>query len=124
MVMAVMIAAFGAVGVLAPATFLNFARPLLNPTALYVVAAVRIIFGALLLWVAAESRMPKTLRVIGVVLVIAGLVTPLFGVERSEAVLNWWSTQDPLLVRAAAAVLAIFGAFVIYVLTRGRRLGA
>jgi len=119
--MAAMITAFGAVGVLAPSTFLNFAKPLLNPIALYVVAAVRIIFGALLLWVAADSRMPKTVRVIGGVIVIAGLVTPLFGVERSAAVLSWWSTQDPLLVRAAAAVLTIFGAFVIYVLSWGPR---
>lgn len=118
MAMAAMIAAFGAVGVLAPSTFLNFAKPLLNPTALYVVAAVRIIFGALLLWVATESRMPKTVRVIGAVIVIAGLLTPFFGVERSEAVLNWWSTQDLLLVRGAAAVLTLLGLFVIYALSR------
>jgi len=124
MLMAALIAMFGVLGVLAPSTFLNFSRPLLNPAALYVIAAVRIIFGALLLWVASESRMPKTVRVIGVVIVIAGLVTPLFGVERSEAVLNWWSSQDALLVRAAAAVLTIFGAFVVYVLTKGRRVAA
>jgi hypothetical protein len=124
MAMAAIIAVLGAVGIIAPSAFLNFARLLLNPTALYVVAAVRILFGALLLWVASESCMPKTVRVIGIVIVVAGLLTPLFGVERSETVFNWWLSQDPLLVRAAGAVLTILGAFVIYVLGSGRRVAA
>lgn len=124
MAIAAMIALFGAVGVLAPSAFLNFAGSLLNPTALYVVAGLRIIFGALLLSVASVSRMPKTVRLIGAVMVIAGLATPIFGIERSEAVLNWWSSQDPLLVRGVAAVLIIFGAFVVHVLNNGRRVAA
>jgi len=62
--------------------------------------------------------------VIGAVLIIAGLAPPFFGVERSEAVLNWWSSHDPLFVRGVAAVLMGIGAFVVYVLTNGRRVAA
>ena len=124
MALAAIIAVYGAFGVMAPSAFLNFASSLISPIALYVVAAVRIIFGALLLSVASVSRMPRTVRVIGIVIVIAGLVTPFFGVEHSEAVLSWWSSQDALLVRAAAAVLMIAGAFIVYVLSNGRRVAA
>jgi hypothetical protein len=68
--------------------------------------------------------MPKTVRLIGIIIVVAGLLTPVFGVERSTAVFTWWSNQDPLLVRVFAAVAMIFGAFVVYVLSHGRRVAA
>jgi uncharacterized membrane protein len=122
--MGAVIAGGGAVGVLAPSVLLDFGRSLLNPTALYVVAALRVVFGALLLWLARLSRMPRTVRVIGIIIVIAGLLTPVFGVERSAAVFTWWSNQDPLLVRIPAAVAVMFGAFIVYVLSHGRRIAA
>lgn len=114
----------GFVGVLAPSVPLEVGRSLLTPTSLYVVAAVRIVLGALLLWVAPESRMPKTVRAIGIVIVVAGLLTPLVGVERSEAVLNWWLSQDPLIVRAVFVLPIAFGVFLVYVLSRDRRIAA
>jgi hypothetical protein len=58
--------------------------------------------------------MPRTLRVVGVVIIINGLVTPLFGIERSEALLDWFSTQGPAFVRVMATLAIAFGAFVVY----------
>jgi uncharacterized membrane protein len=115
------IAFAGIVGVLAPSVPLGVGRSLLTPTALYIIAAVRIVFGTLLLWVAPESRMPKTVRAIGFIIVVAGLLTTVFGVERSEAVFNWWSSQDPLFVRAFFALPIVVGVFLVDVLSRGRR---
>jgi hypothetical protein len=64
--------------------------------------------------------MPRTLRVLGIVIVIAGVLTPLFGVERTQAVVDWLSS-DPLLVRSLAGVLIVLGIFVIHVVRRPRR---
>jgi hypothetical protein len=116
MAIGAIIAGAGMLGVVAPSVLLGLGRSFLTPTALYIVAAVRIIAGVLLLWVAPMSRTPKIVRAIGIVIVVAGVLTPLFGVERSEAVLNWWSVQDPLFVRALFALPIVLGVFLVYVL--------
>ena len=124
MVLAGLVATIGLLGMVAPLLLLEFARSLLMPSAIYFVAAVRIAFGALLLWVAPASRMPRTLRVLGVVILVVGLVTPLFGVERAQAVLAWWSGRGELFMRAFPALAIVFGVFIIYVLASPRRADA
>ena len=118
------IAAIGIVGVADPSLLLEFGRSLQTPAALHVVSAVRIIFGVVLLWIASASRMPRTLRVVGILLIVAGLLGPFFGVERSRAMLDWWVAQGPLFTRAWASVAVIFGLFIVYVVTTPRRSAA
>ena len=123
-VVGAIIAGAGIVGILAPSVVFGFGSSLLTPAALYVVAAVRVVFGAILVWVAPVSRMPKTVRVLGIVIIVAGVLTPLIGVERSEALLRWWSSQDPLLVRALFVLPIVLGVFLVYVANRDRRIAA
>ena len=123
-VMGALIAAIGVVGIAVPSILLEFGRSLQTPSALYVVAAIRVIFGAVLVWVAAASRMPRTLRVIGVVIIVAGLLVPWFGVERTQAMLGWFSSQGSLVMRAWASMAVIFGLFIIYVVNSPRRAAA
>jgi hypothetical protein len=112
--LALAIAAIGAVGVASPSHLLAFAQSLSEPIAIYAVAAVRVAFGVVLVLAAPGSRMPKTLRVIGIVIIIVGALTPFFGLEQAQALLSWWTSQ-PLWVMRAWSVLAIaFGAFVAY----------
>ena len=79
------------------------------------------LFGVLLLLVASASRLPMTLRVFGVVIVIAGLVTPLFGVERAAAAFNQLAGQGLLTIRAFAITALVFGLFVVYAVNASRR---
>src|SRR5512140_1906462 len=58
----------------------------LTPVGLYVIGALRVGMGIVLILAARNSRAPTALRVIGAVVFVAGLATPLFGVERSRAV--------------------------------------
>jgi uncharacterized protein YjeT (DUF2065 family) len=116
-VMGLAIAALGVLGITAPATLLEFGASLLTPTALYLVAGVRVLFGVLLLLVASASRLPKTLRAFGVVIVIAGLLTPLFGAERAAAAFNQLSIQGPMVLRAISVAALAFGLFVVYALS-------
>ena len=120
-VMSLAIAGLGGWGVVAPAALLAFGGSLLAPPALYWVAAVRVVFGSLLILVAAESRMPRTLRVVGVFFVVAGLLTPLFGTERFHEAFTWFSGQGSLLVRAVAVLPLIIGLFFVYALNSHRR---
>ena len=120
-VMGALIAAIGVVGIADPSILLEFGQSLQTPSALYGVAAIRVIFGAALVWVAAASRMPRTVRVIGIVIIVAGLLVPWFGVERTQAMLGWFSNQGSLFMQAWASMALIFGLFVIYVVNSPRR---
>jgi len=104
MAMGFIIAGIGVFGVVAPSAFLEFGRSLQTPNALYIIAAVQVIFGAALLWVAPITRTPRTLRALGALIIIAGVLTPFIGTERSRAMLDWWSTQGSLFTRAWAGV--------------------
>jgi hypothetical protein len=121
MMIGVAVAGLGLVGLVAPAQLLDLGRSLLTETGLYVVAAVRVAFGLLLLFAARLSRMPRTLRVLGIVIIVAGLTTPLFGVERSIAMFNWLSAQAPALVRVMATFAIAFGTLVVYATLPRRR---
>ena len=113
-VLCLAVAGLGALGVVAPAVLLDFGRSLLEPPAIYWVAAVRVVFGALLILVAAASRMPRTLRGVGIVLVVAGLATPWFVAGRFREAFAWFAGQGPSLVRAVALLPLAFGLLLAY----------
>ncbi len=119
--MGLVIASIGLVGMAAPSVLLEFGGLLQTLGALYAVAAVRVALGALLLGVAGASRMPRTLRVIGTVVIVAGLLTPFFGVERAQAMFTWWSSQGQFFMRTCAALAAAFGLFIAYAVSPPRQ---
>ncbi len=119
--MSLAIAGLGVLGFVAPAVLLEFGRSLLAPPTLYWVAAVRVAFGALLILVATQSRMPRTLRVIGAVIVVAGILTPLFGAERISEVFGWISAQASFLVRFIAILPFGIGLFFAFAINTRRR---
>lgn len=123
-IMGLLVAALGVLGITAPTLLLDFGRSLPTPTALYGVAAVRVLFGALLISVASASRWPGILRAVGAVIVIAGFLTPVFGVERSAAIVAWLSGQEPMLVRAAAVLPLLLGLFLAYTVNSRRHVAA
>ena len=110
------IACLGLVGIAAPGVLLEFARCLLVPPALYGVAAVRVGFGALLIAVAAASRMPTVLRVFGTFIVIAGLLTPFVAVAWFPEILAWLSEPGLPLLRVLAVLPLVIGLFLAYVI--------
>ena len=114
MALGFVLAAIGVLGVVAPSVLLEFGRSLQSAGALYVVAAVRVGFGTILFWAAPNSRTPGTLRIIGAFMIIAGLVTPFLGVDRSRAVFDWWSTQGSFLTRAWPIAAVGLGLFIAY----------
>jgi hypothetical protein len=119
-----LLALAGVLLVATPSAVLEFGRSILSPSVLYIAAVVRIIFGAVLLWVAPVSRAPKTLRVLGAVLIIAGAVTPFVGVERSRVVFDWMQAQGPLFTRTWASVAAVLGILIVYAIIAPRKFAA
>jgi uncharacterized protein YjeT (DUF2065 family) len=87
-IMSALLAGLGAMGVFYPDVLLEVGRYLSTPNGLLVAAAIRILFGGLLLTAAATSRAPNLLRVFGAVILIVGLLTPVYGPERAQRTLQ------------------------------------
>jgi hypothetical protein len=115
------IAAIGILGMTAPTVLLDGMRFAQTQVGLYVVAAVRVAFGLVLIGAATASRLPKTLRVIGAFSIVAGIITPFFGVERTRAIIDWWYAQGTTFLRGWAVLPVIFGLFIIYAVATRRR---
>ena len=94
---------------------LSLERSVMTPTGLYAIAALRIAIGLVFVFAAPASRAPRMLRVLGLIVIIAGLATPWFGVARARAVLNWLANAGPLLIRLDAGVGMALGGSLVYV---------
>lgn len=112
----------GAIGFAAPDLRLALESWVMTPAGLYGITALRIAIGLVFAVAAPASRAPRTLRVLGIVVIIAGLMTPWFGVVRSRAVLNWLANAGPLLMRLDASVGMAIGIFLVYVFRAPARL--
>ena len=111
----------GVVGIFKPDSLMTIGWYVVTPVGLYVIAAVRVVIGLVLMLVAPISRVPRTLRVLGAVVLVAGLATPLFGVERTRAILDWVSTQGTALIRVVAGLVLATGGLVAFAVITGRR---
>jgi hypothetical protein len=115
------ITAIGLLGVVAPRELLTVVRSIQTPLGLCLVAALRVIFGLVLVLVAPSSRAPRVLRLLGFTMFVAGLITPLIGVDRARAILDWWSNQGPAFMRVWAGLAVALGTFVVYAVAPHRR---
>ncbi len=112
-----------AVGILAlatPETILEATNFVLTSVGLYVAAAVRIVFGSVLMGAARASRMPRTIGTLGALMILVGLALPFIGVDRLGPIVGWWSAQGPAFMRAWAVVAVAFGAFIVFAVTPRR----
>jgi len=121
LLVALSIICIGLMALVAPDRFLSAAEYTVTPKGLYVIAALRVIFGLVLLGASSASRLPKTLRVFGAVALIAGLTTPLLGVERARAIFNWSSIHGTGLIRVWGAIALAVGGLIAYAFAGRRR---
>jgi hypothetical protein len=118
------IAAFGVGGLLAPSGLVWIAQHSATSGAFYLIAAVRVACGLVLVSAASASRAPRTLRIMGYVIVVAGLATALIGLvgmERARTIIDWWLQRGVGIVRVTSVVLVALGCFVAYACLPVRR---
>ena len=119
LLVALVVMIVGVVGVVSPESLMTLGRYAVTPAGLYAITVLRVGIGLLLMLVARTSRAPKTLRVLGAVVLVAGLTTPLFGVDRVRTILEWEAMHIALL-RAGAVVAVAAGGFLAFAVTGGR----
>jgi uncharacterized membrane protein YidH (DUF202 family) len=107
----------GAVGLVSPSRVVRVARYFATPAGFYFAAAVRVVMGLALLFAAPASRAPGILRILGVVIIVAGVITFFVGLERFRRLIDWWSAKGPTLARAQAAFAVALGLLLAYALS-------
>jgi|KBSSwiStaDraftv2_1062776.scaffolds.fasta_scaffold500920_2 hypothetical protein len=120
LLIALLIMVAGLTGILAPDRLLALRQYVVTPVGLWVITALRVGIGLVLIQVARISRAPRTLRALGAVVIVAGLATPFFGVERSRAVLDWAATQGRALMLVEGCVALALGVFLAFAVTARR----
>jgi hypothetical protein len=103
------IVSIGLLGIASPARLVSEVKRFQSPRGLYGVAAIRVVIGSVLLIEAPDSRAPGLLFGFGVLALVAGLITPFFGVQRFEAILAWWARQPSVIVRVWCVLVAAIG---------------
>ena len=106
----------GVIGLIRPETLVGIARHFETPAGLYAAAGLRLVLGIALIVAAPSSRAPAVVRLLGAVMCVAGLATPFFGPERAHAIVNWWSSQGPIVMRAWAGFALALGGFLVWAL--------
>jgi len=111
------IAIFGAAGIFFPTGLTWIANHAVTSGAFYVIAAIRIGFGLVLISVAADSRAPKAIRVLGYLIVISGItaaVIGLVGIGQAHQIIDWWIEQGTGVTRLTSVLVLALGGFVAY----------
>ena len=118
------IVTIGGVGILAPSGLVWIAQHSVTSGVFYLIAMVRVAFGLVLISAASASRAPKALRVLGYVILIAGILTALTGllaIERARAIIDWWLQLGFGVVRLTGILILALGGFVAYACAPARR---
>jgi len=116
LLLSLFVALVGALGVVSPAALLGLVRRFQTSRGLYFAAALRVVLGVALFFAAPTSRAPGLLRLLSVIIIVAGLATPFFGLDRFRRLLDWWSARGPAFIRAWAGFAFAFGLWLVYVL--------
>ncbi len=111
------IAAFGVLGLTSPSILLELGKALQSTGGLWLLAFIRIVCGAILIWAAPNSRTPRVLIALGILIILFGLATPFIGIEKSRAMFDWWTSQGSSLARAWPVIAIVVGGYVAYVVT-------
>ncbi len=114
LIIGLLLSALGALGVASPSRLLGVVRNFQTPMGLYFAAALRVVLGVALFFAAPTSRAPDLIRILGVVIIVMGVVTPFFGLERFRRLLDSWSAQGSAFIRAWAVLALAFGLSLAY----------
>jgi hypothetical protein len=123
-VVALVLLAMGVAGIFVPSSLVWIGQHSLTPGAFYLIAAVRIIFGVALVVAAPTSRAPQTIRILGYVVVVAGLATALVGLvamDRARTIIEWGLQHGSGFGRLAGVLIAAVGGLIAYACAPTRR---
>jgi hypothetical protein len=108
----------GIVIVISPAAIFGLLQKYKDTLSIYFFAIVfRVLLGAALILVAAESKFPTVLMVLGWFTVAAAVVMALMGRQRFGSLMTWAFTMADRFGRVAGLFAILFGGLIFYAVT-------
>lgn len=111
---AIFIAGLGVYGLVSPRRLLSFVALWRSRAGLWTAAGVRVAFGLALWLVAPYGHVPLALKILGSLMIAAGVALPLMGLVRFEAILDWWCALPAKFQRVWMTAAAMFGLFLLW----------
>ena len=110
------IAAVGVVVIVKPVLAHDLTRLFANKTGMWVVTAIRAVLALGLFAAAAESKAPILLRVLGLIILLVAIATPLLGLDRHRRMIDWWLARDRKTEMLCGAAAFVIGLGLIYLI--------
>jgi hypothetical protein len=110
------IATTGVLTIVKPALVHDWTRLLADKAGMWIAAAIRAVLGLGLLAAASESKAPMFLRLLGLLILILAILTPVFGLDRHRRMIDWWLARRRTVEMMCGAAAFVFGVGLIYVI--------
>ena len=109
-------AAMGVLIIVKPALAHDLTRLAADKTGMWVVTALRAALALGLFAGASESKAPVLLRILGLIILIIAIVTPILGLDRHRRVIDWWLARPRITQILCGAASFVFGIGLIYLM--------
>lgn len=114
-ILGVLIGLASLLAVVVPGRVLRFARKVtINTTFRVATFVIRAALGVFLIWVAPSTDFPWTLKFLGVLSIVVGLVPLALGNSRAQLLLGWMLRRAPLSIVVAGIAGIGLGIFLVY----------
>ena len=121
MVIGFILAALGIIGLISPDTYVRLGWFWAEPPGIYIVPAVQLVMGLVLLRAAPSSRTPVGLGVLGAFALAEAVLMPLLGHGRTRGIAHWWGSQTYGSLRLWALLELAIGILVVIAVLPSRR---
>jgi uncharacterized membrane protein YuzA (DUF378 family) len=112
--------ATGLLGIAQPHLMLGWVRGWPRDVQFYVTVGTRVLLGLLFIFAAPKCRLPRFIRTIGIIALVAGAVYFFLGRGRVDSLIQWMFGQRSMLIQLLYAVTILFGVALIYSGSRRR----
>jgi hypothetical protein len=112
--------ATGLLGIAQPHLMLSWVRGWPQDVRFYVTVGTRVLLGLLFIFAATKCRLPRFIRTIGIIALVAGVVYFFLGRGRLDLLIQWTFGQPSMFIQLLYAVTILFGVALIYSGSRRR----
>jgi uncharacterized membrane protein YtjA (UPF0391 family) len=99
-----------------PALAHNLTRLFADKTGMWIATAIRALLGLGLLAGASESKAPILFQILGLLILIVAILTPILGLDRHRRMIDWWLARSRTVEMVCGAAAFVFGIGAIYLL--------
>ena len=115
--------ATGLLGIAQPHLMLGWVLGWPGDVRFYVTVGTRVLLGLLFIFAAPKCRLPRFIRTIGIIALVAGAVYFFLGRGRLDSLIQWMFGQPSMFIQLLYSVTILFGVALIYSGSRRRSKG-